>query len=117
MRITATRYLAEEINKASKAASRAKGPANVAVKELLAQTDFRAKLLDGVEQEIMGSDDFPQTNLKTEIGGIVKSHLRTAVLKRAQEKKEVELLQKFAVDKQKAMEAVEQELKDAGLME
>jgi hypothetical protein len=117
MRTAAGRCTTQEINKAFRAASELEGPINVAMKDLLAQTDFKAKFMDNVRDELLRTDHFPQTNLKAEVGRIVKSHLRAAILKRAHEQKEAELLQKLNFDRQKASEEFEEELKGAGLMD
>ncbi|KAG9564444.1 hypothetical protein KCU71_g10794, partial [Aureobasidium melanogenum] len=75
------------------------------------------RFMDNVRDELLKTDHFPQTNLKAELGKIVKSHLRAAILKRAHEQKEAELLQKLNFDRQKASEEFKEELKGAGLMD
>lgn len=99
------------------------------MKKLLAQTDFKTKLLHDIEQEVLSADDFPHEEprlLLSAISEVVDYHLGYALLKQAQRQTEADLLEKldadqkdllekFKADNKKAVQGVEDELRSAGL--
>jgi len=109
---------------------KSEGVGSIAMKKLLAQTDFKSQLLQDIETEVLEGDEFPHGEhrlLISEISEAVDYHLGGALLKQAQEQTEadllekfhadkMDLLEKFNADKQKAVQEVEDELRSAGLM-
>lgn len=122
--------IATKVDKVIAKMLKSEGVGNIAMKKLLAQTDFKIQLLQDIETEVLEGDEFPHGEhrlLISVVSEAVDYHLGGALLKQAQEQTEADLLEKFHADKQdllekfnankeKAVQGVEAELRSAGLM-